>query len=75
MLFPSSEMPNYDVLIPVLLKEGIDQLPNHCKLTPGKEPIMRQKGYFIHSSNWCVFIDPFSGDESVILVESFIKGR
>ncbi|XP_047444679.1 DNA ligase 1 [Mugil cephalus] len=29
------EMPNYDVLVPVLLKEGIDQLPNHCKLTPG----------------------------------------
>lgn len=29
------EMPNYNVLIPVLLKEGIDQLPNHCKLTPG----------------------------------------
>lgn len=35
----SSEMPNYDVLIPVLLKEGIDQLPNHCKLTPGKQPV------------------------------------
>ncbi|XP_053294537.1 DNA ligase 1 isoform X1 [Pleuronectes platessa] len=29
------EMPNYDILLPVLLKEGIDQLPNHCKLTPG----------------------------------------
>lgn len=36
---PCSEMPNYDVLIPVLLKEGIDQLPNHCKLTPGEQPM------------------------------------
>eukprot|EP01117_Protostelium_nocturnum_P014981 TRINITY_DN575_c0_g1_i1.p1 TRINITY_DN575_c0_g1~~TRINITY_DN575_c0_g1_i1.p1 ORF type:complete len:935 (-),score=471.64 TRINITY_DN575_c0_g1_i1:93-2897(-) len=30
-----SELPNYDLLIPALLKYGIDELPNHCKLVAG----------------------------------------
>ncbi|XP_041038239.1 DNA ligase 1, partial [Carcharodon carcharias] len=29
------ELPCYDVIIPVLMKEGIDSLPQHCKLTAG----------------------------------------
>ncbi|KAL1141010.1 hypothetical protein AAG570_000936 [Ranatra chinensis] len=29
------ECPNYDMIIPVILNEGIDALPKHCKLTPG----------------------------------------
>ncbi|XP_066156931.1 DNA ligase 1 isoform X2 [Euwallacea fornicatus] len=29
------ECPNYEMIIPVLLQEGIDMLPEKCKLTPG----------------------------------------
>ncbi|KAG8434160.1 hypothetical protein GDO86_012509 [Hymenochirus boettgeri] len=29
------ELPNYDAIIPVLLEHGIDNLPKHCRLTPG----------------------------------------
>lgn len=30
-----SELPNYDLIVPALLKGGIDGLKEACKLTPG----------------------------------------
>ena len=32
----NSECPNYDMIIPLLLTEKLEDLPNKCKLTPGK---------------------------------------
>lgn len=29
------ECPNYDLILPVLLREGMEKLPEFCKLTPG----------------------------------------
>ncbi|CAJ0748097.1 5388_t:CDS:10, partial [Entrophospora sp. SA101] len=30
-----SEIPSYDIMVPILLKHGIQGLEEHCKLTPG----------------------------------------
>jgi DNA ligase-1 len=30
-----SELPNYDIIIPALLKGGVDGLKENCRLTPG----------------------------------------
>lgn len=35
-VFFGSEMPSYDKLIPSLLEHGLETLPEHCHLTPGK---------------------------------------
>jgi DNA ligase-1 len=30
-----TEMPSYDMIVPVLIEHGIEALPDHCHLTPG----------------------------------------
>ena len=32
---PTSELPNYDVVVPALLNAGVGKLRDECKLTPG----------------------------------------
>ena len=34
-LFFNSQCPSYDRIIPFLLREGVEALPEHCTLTPG----------------------------------------
>ncbi|KAM3821578.1 DNA ligase 1 isoform 1-T1 [Vipera latastei] len=29
------ELPNYDIIVPVLLEHGVESLPQYCKITPG----------------------------------------
>ena len=31
-----SECPNYDMIVPLLFTDKLEDLPNKCKLTPGK---------------------------------------
>jgi hypothetical protein len=37
---PSSELPNYDLIVPALLKGGIEGLAENCKLTPGELAVL-----------------------------------
>ena len=44
-----SEIPNYDMILKVILDYGIFELPNKCKLTPGNSSILHSFLYFFLS--------------------------
>lgn len=55
-LIAHSELPNYDMIIPALMKGGIQGLEEHCKLTPGK--LVLNEGVYLPADDQGVPLKP-----------------